>query len=118
MFIHMQQLTHIFRTLEISSKSKLLLKKIIQADLVIIDDIGFQPITIEEANLLYEVVNQLYNQTSIILTSNKGIGEWGEFMGEPVVAAAILDRLMHKSEVFNMDGDSYRITHRERIFKA
>jgi DNA replication protein DnaC len=117
MFIHMQQLIHCFRTLEISSKSKLLLKKITQADLVIIDEIGFQPITVQEANLLYNVVNQLYNQTSIILTSNKGVAEWGEFMGEPVVATAILDRLLHKSEVFNMDGDSYRIAHRERIFK-
>jgi len=118
MFIHMQQLIHIFRTLEISSKSKLLLKKVTQADLIIIDEIGFQPITIQEANLLYNVVNQLYNQSSVIITSNKGIAEWGEFLGEPVVTAAILDRLMHKSEVFNMDGDSYRITHRERIFKA
>jgi len=118
MFIHMQQLIHIFRTLEISSKSKLLLKKVTQADLIIIDEIGFQPITIQEANLLYNVVNQLYNQSSVIITSNKGIAEWGEFMGEPVVTAAILDRLMHKSEVFNMDGDSYRLAHRERIFKT
>ena len=118
MFIHMQQLIHIFRTLEISSKSKLLLKKVTQADLIIIDEIGFQPITIQEANLLYNVVNQLYNQSSVIITSNKGIAEWGEFMGEPVVTAAILDRLMHKSEVFIMDGDSYRLAHRERIFKT
>lgn len=115
LFIHMEQLIHIFRTLEISSKSKQRLKKITQSDLVIIDEIGFQPITRQEANALFSLVNQLYQQTSIILTSNKGVAEWVEFMGDPVITTAMLDRLMHKCEVFDMDGDSYRIAHRERI---
>jgi DNA replication protein DnaC len=114
-FVHMEQLIHIFRTVEISSKSRLRLKKITQADLVIIDEIGFQPVTRQEANALFGVVNQLYQQTSIILTSNKGVAEWGEFMGDPVITAAMLDRLMHKCEVFDMDGDSYRLAHRQRI---
>lgn len=116
-FIHAEQLIHIFRTLEISSKSRLRLKKIEQAALVIIDEIGFQPITRQEANMLFGIVNQLYQQTSIILTSNKGVAEWGEFMGDPVITAAMLDRLMHKCEVFDMDGDSYRIAHRQTILK-
>jgi len=117
-FIHAEQLIHAFRTSEISSKSKLRLKKITQADLVIIDEIGFTPINRHEANMLFGVVNQLYQQTSIILTSNKGVAEWGEFMGDPVITAAMLDRLLHKCEVFEMDGDSYRIAHRETILKA
>ena len=117
-FIHMEQLIHIFRTLEISSKSKQRLKKITQADLLIIDEIGFQPITRQEANMLFDVVNRLYQQTSVILTSNKGVAEWGEFMGDPVITVAMLDRLMHKCEVFDMDGDSYRLAHRERILKV
>lgn len=116
-FIHMEQLVHIFRTLEISVKSKQRLKKLTQADLVIIDEIGFQPVTRQEANMLFGVVNQLYQQTSIILTSNKGVAEWGEFMGDPVITTAMLDRLMHKCEIFDMDGDSYRLAHRERILK-
>jgi DNA replication protein DnaC len=118
LFVHMEQLIHIFRTVEISSKSKLRLKKITQADLVIIDEIGFQPVTRQEANALFGVVNQLYQQTSIILTSNKGVAEWGEFMGDPVITAAMLDRLMHKCEVFDMDGDSYRLAHRQRILEV
>jgi DNA replication protein DnaC len=117
-FVHMEQLIHIFRTVEISSKSRLRLKKITQADLVIIDEIGFQPVTRQEANALFGVVNQLYQQTSIILTSNKGVAEWGEFMGDPVITAAMLDRLMHKCEVFDMDGDSYRLAHRQRILEV
>jgi DNA replication protein DnaC len=117
-FVHMEQLIHSFRTLEISSKSRLRLKKITQADLVIIDEVGFHPVTRQEANALFGLVNQLYQQTSIILTSNKGIAEWGEFMGDPVITAAMLDRLMHKCEIFDMDGDSYRLAHRERILKT
>ncbi len=116
-FIHMEQLVHIFRTLEISAKSRQKLKKLTQADLVIIDEVGFQPVTRSEANMLFGVVNQLYQQTSIILSSNKGVAECGEFMGDPVITTAMLDRLMHKCEVFDMDGDSYRLAHRERILR-
>ena len=94
------------------------MKKIEQASLVIIDEIGFQPITRQEANALFGLINKLYQQTSIILTSNKGVAEWGEFMGDPVITAAMLDRLMHKCEVFDMDGESYRIAHRERFLKG
>jgi len=118
LFMHAEQLIHTFRTLEISSKSRLRMKKITQSNLVIIDELGFQPISRKEANALFGLVNQLYQQTSIILTSNKGIAEWGEFMGDPVITAAMLDRLMHKCEVFDMDGESYRIAHRERILKG
>jgi DNA replication protein DnaC len=114
-FIHMEQLIHTFRTLEISIKSKQRLKKITQVDLVIIDEIGFQPITRQEANAFFGLVNQLYQQTSIIMTSNKGVVEWGEFMGDPVITTAMLDRLLHKCEVFDMDGPSYRLAHQESI---
>ncbi len=113
----MDQLIHALKTQEISAKSKQRLKKLSQAELVIIDEIGFQPLNRNEANLLFGVVNQLYQQTSIILTSNKGISEWGELLNGPVIAAAMLDRLMHKCEIFDMDGDSYRLAHRERILK-
>ncbi|MFW0861822.1 MAG: ATP-binding protein, partial [Dethiobacter sp.] len=66
---------------------------------------------------LTPMVNQLYQQTSIIITSNKGLIEWGEFMGDPVITAAMLDRLMHKCEIFDLDGDSHRLKHRKRILK-
>jgi len=116
-FIHMDQLIHALKTKEISPKSRNKLKKLYQADLVIMDEVGFQPVNRNEANLLFGVVNQLYQQTSIILTSNKSLVEWGEFMGDPVITTAMLDRLMHKCEIFALDGDSYRLKHRERILK-
>jgi len=117
-FITMNRLIHILKTKEISPKSKHKLKQLEQADLVILDEVGFQPVTRTEANEFFGLVNQLYQQTSIIITSNKGFDEWGEFLGDAVITAAILDRLMHKCEIFNMDGDSYRLRHRERILQV
>lgn len=116
-FINMDQLIHSLKTQEISPKSRKRIKKLYQADLVIIDEVGFHPVNRSEVNLLFGVINQLYQQTSIILTSNKGLIEWGEFMGDPVITAAMLDRLMHKCEIFDLDGDSYRFKHLERILK-
>lgn len=115
LFIHMDQLIHALKTQEIASKSKTKLKRLYQADLVIIDEVGFHPVNRDEANLLFGVINQLYQQTSVIITSNKGLIEWGEFMGDPVITAAMLDRLMHKCEIFDLDGDSYRLKHRQTI---
>ncbi|WP_238473215.1 ATP-binding protein [Desulforamulus profundi] len=58
----------------------------------------------------------MYQNTSVIVTSNKGFDEWPEFFGDPVITAAILDRLVHNSELYNMTGDSYRLQHRNTIF--
>lgn len=57
-----------------------------------------------------------YNSASIILTSNKGPGDWGELIGDPAITTAILDRIIHRSEVIHLNGDSYRMKHRSSIF--
>jgi hypothetical protein len=58
---------------------------------------------------LVAVVAQRYTKTSIVLTTNRGVGSWGEILGDTTVAAAMLDRLLHRSVVLNLDGDSYRL---------
>ncbi|MBS3968892.1 MAG: ATP-binding protein [Clostridia bacterium] len=73
------------------------------------------PISRQEANHLYELVNSLYLQTSIIITSNKGFEEWSDFLGDSTITAAILDRLAHQCEIFSMRGPSWRIEHRKTI---
>jgi DNA replication protein DnaC len=70
----------------------------------------------QESNLFFQLINKLYSQTSIIITSNKGPSEWGELLGDQAITAAILDRIIHKCEIINLDGESYRLTHRETIF--
>jgi DNA replication protein DnaC len=76
---------------------------------LVIDELGYLPLPAEAASALFQVVSQRYLKTSIILTSNRGVGAWGEVLGDTTVAAALLDRLLHRSVVLNLDGDSYRL---------
>src|ERR1019366_1682189 len=76
--------------------------------LLVIDELGYLPLPAEAASALFQVISQRYLKTSIILTSNRGVGAWGEILGDTTVAAALLDRLLHRSVVLTLDGDSYR----------
>lgn len=116
-FTTMERLIKLLKTEEISVRARQKLRKLTNSDLVIIDEIGFQPITRQEANLFFQVISNLYEQRSVIITSNKGFDEWAELMQAPVITAAILDRLTHHSEIFNMTGDSYRLKHRNTILR-
>lgn len=77
--------------------------------LLAIDELGYLPLPAEAASALFQVVSQRYLKTSIVLTTNRGVGSWGEILGDSTVAAAMLDRLLHRSVVINLDGDSYRL---------
>lgn len=77
--------------------------------LLVIDELGYLPLPGEAASALFQVVAQRYLKTSIVITTNRGVGEWGEILGDTTVAAAMLDRLLHRSVVLNLDGDSYRL---------
>ena len=77
---------------------------------LIIDEFGIWPYDRAAATAFFTLVSARYERGSIILTSNKGFGEWGELLGDSVIAAAILDRLLHHSHVFNIRGESYRLT--------
>ncbi len=83
--------------------------------LLVIDEVGYLPLPAEAAAALFQVVTQRYLKGSIALTTNLGIASWGRIFDDPTVAAAMLDRLLHRSVVFNIDGDSYRMrAHRAR----
>ena len=84
--------------------------------LLIIDEVGYLPLPAEAAAALFQVVSQRYLKGSIALTTNLGIASWGKvFNDDPMIAGAMLDRLLHRSVVVNIDGDSYRMrSHRAR----
>lgn len=83
--------------------------------LLIIDEVGFMPLKPAEAGFLFEVVCRRYEHSSIVLTSNKSYGEWGEvFSGDAVIATAILDRLLHHSTTITIKGESYRLKDRRK----
>lgn len=115
-FTSMGELIHTLKTEEITRKSQTRMKRIRKADLVVIDDLMFMAINQDEANLFFHLINDLYNNSSIILTSNKAPKEWGELLGDPAITTAILDRIMHRSEIIHLNGDSYRMKHRTSIF--
>lgn len=77
--------------------------------LVIVDEVGYMPITRQDAHLFFQFVCYRYEKSSTIITSNKSFGEWEELFGDPVVATAILDRLLHHCQVINIKGNSYRL---------
>ncbi|SCM68712.1 IS21-like element helper ATPase IstB [Donghicola eburneus] len=80
-----------------------------RASLLIVDEIGYLPITQGGANLFFQLVNARYEKGAMILTSNRGFAEWGEVFGDPVVATALLDRLLHHAVVMHIEGASYRL---------
>ena len=85
------------------------LKLLVQPQLLIIDEIGYIPIDRQGANLFFQLVSRRYERGAIILTSNQSLGAWGDVFGDPVIATAILDRLLHHSVTVNIRGDSYRL---------
>lgn len=77
--------------------------------LLIIDEIGYVPVDTHGAHLLFQLISKRYEKGSIILTSNRGFGQWGDIFGDPIIATAILDQLLHHSFVINIKGESYRL---------
>jgi DNA replication protein DnaC len=81
--------------------------------LLVIDEVGYIPFEPEAANLFFQLVSSRYERASLIVTSNKPFGRWGEVFGDDVVAAAMIDRLVHHAEVVALKGDSYRLKDRD-----
>ena len=85
------------------------LKTLSKYKLLIIDEVGYLPIDIEGANLLFQLINKRYERHSTIITTNKAFSKWGELFGDTMIANAILDRLIHHSHIINITGKSYRM---------
>jgi DNA replication protein DnaC len=81
--------------------------------LIVVDEVGYIPFEAEAANLFFQLVSARYERASLIVTSNKPFGRWGEVFGDDVVAAAMIDRLVHHAEVISLKGDSYRLKDRD-----
>jgi len=115
-FVTMGELIHLLKTQEFTHKSQVQIKRIQASDLVIIDDLMYMAMDQREANLFFQLVNHLYERSSIILTSNKSPDQWTELMGDEGITTAILDRLLHRVEIIHMEGDSYRMKNRQHVF--
>jgi DNA replication protein DnaC len=81
--------------------------------LLIVDEVGYIPFDPQAANLMFMLVSRRYERASLIVTSNKPFSAWGEIFGDDVVAAAMIDRLVHHAEILALKGDSYRLKDRD-----
>ena len=82
--------------------------------LLIIDELGYLPLEPAAAHLFFQLVSRRYERASVLITSNRPVGEWGQVFGDAVAATAILDRLLHHSQVITIRGDSYRLRDKRR----
>ena len=82
--------------------------------LLIVDELGYLPLEPQAAHLFFQLVSRRYERGSLLITSNRAVGEWGTVFGDAVVATAILDRLLHHSHVLTIRGDSYRLKEKRR----
>ena len=89
------------------------LRRLGRYPLLVVDEVGYVPFEPEAANLFFQLVSSRYERASLIVTSNKPFGRWGEVFGDDVVAAAMIDRLVHHAEVISLKGDSYRLKDRD-----
>jgi DNA replication protein DnaC len=91
------------------------LRKIRRYKLIIIDEVGYIPFDHDAANLFFQLIASRYEQGSVMVTSNLPFGRWGETFSDDVVAAAMIDRLVHHAEVLTLTGDSYRTRQRREL---
>ena len=85
------------------------LRRLGRVPLLVVDEVGYIPFDPEAANLMFSLVSARYERASMIVTSNKPFSAWGEIFGDEVVAAAMIDRLVHHAEILALKGDSYRL---------
>ena len=85
------------------------LKILTYPSLLVIDEIGYLPVSQTGAMLFFQLINRRYERASTVLTSNKGFEEWGQILGDEVMAAALIDRLLHHCHIVNIRGSSYRM---------
>ena len=94
------------------------LRTLVFPSVLVVDEIGYLPVSRTGAMLFFQLMARRYEHASTILTSNKGFGEWGEVFGDDVMAAALVDRLVHHCHIVNIRGNSYRMRHHADLRSA
>ena len=112
-FEKMVNLVKILDTAETERTAGFRLKNLKKAQLLIINEIGYTPITRSQANRFFTFISDTYETSSIIFTTNKEIMDWAEMMGDPVLTTALLDRILHHANCYSFRGESYRLKHPE-----
>ena len=108
-FTSATDMVHALQASHLEGTAQYKLRTYLSPSVLVIDELGYLPLDQASANWIFQVVSRRYDRGSIILTSNRGFGDWGQVFADPVVAAAIVDRLLHRTTVLNIRGRSYRM---------
>lgn len=115
-FQTMASLVKVLKMKEVTRKAATEYKRIINAHLLVIDDIMMFPITQEDAVAFFNLINELHDKTSLVITTNKSPKEWADVLKDTVLTTAILDRILYRCEIIKLSGKSYRMQNRKTIF--
>jgi DNA replication protein DnaC len=115
-FKTMEELIKVLKLKEITRTAAVEYKRILKANLLVIDDIMMFPVTQQEAVSLFNLINDLHDKASLIITTNKSPKEWAEVLKDTVLTTALLDRILYKCEIIKLAGKSYRMENRKTIF--
>jgi DNA replication protein DnaC len=117
-FYRLEELLHEMRKDAAVSAQALKRKKYFNVSYLVVDEVGFEPMSQQDASLFFRLVSYRYRRGSTAITTNKGVKDWpGILAGDEAMAAAILDRLLHRSVVLNIRGRSYRLQELEKVLK-
>jgi DNA replication protein DnaC len=114
LFLTLETLITRLRRAQTENRLEWQLQQWVAPKLLIVDELGYLPMSREEANLFFRLVARRYERASLIITSNKSFIDWGEVFGDQVLATAILDRLLHHSSTINIKGESFRLKEKRR----
>lgn len=108
-FVSLTQMMNDLRKAYEENRLERRMRVYLRPKLLIVDEVGYMPLDPVAANLFFHVVGARYERGSMVMTSNKSFGEWGELLGDRVLATAVLDRLLHHAHILNIRGNSYRM---------
>jgi DNA replication protein DnaC len=112
-FEKMESLVRVMDDAEVDRKAGFRLRYLRKCQMLIVDEIGYTPITKAQANRFFSLVSDAYERQSLVFTTNKEIPDWAEMVQDPVLATALMDRILHHARCFSLRGESYRLKHPE-----
>ncbi len=115
-FKSMEDLIHTLKMKDITKTAAAEYKRIMKSHLLVIDDIMMFPVTQHDAVAFFNLINELHNKTSLIITTNKSPKEWADILNDSVLTTALLDRILYRCEIIKLNGKSYRMENRKTIF--
>jgi DNA replication protein DnaC len=114
LFLTLETLMTRLRRAQVENRLERQMQQFVYPKALLIDEIGYLPLSRDEASLFFRLITRRYERASLILTSNKSFVDWGEIFGDQVLATAILDRLLHHATTLNIKGESYRLKEKRK----